>query len=371
MGLPALVAAGTSVLAIPAGTPLLLDAEAGFLLVDPPAAERHQLEELVLTRARARERDQAAAQQPAIMRDGTKIDVYCNLGAADEATPAVRAGADGCGLLRTEFLFQSRQRAPSEDEQLVQYQAIADALSGRPLTIRTLDAGGDKPIPYLVLPREENPALGLRGVRSSLGHPELLTTQLRAIVRVAPAGQCRVLLPMVTDLDDVRGVRAQLAAIAEEFRITAPPLGVMIETPASALLADQLAAECEFISIGSNDLSQYTLAMDRLHPSLAARLDALHPAVLRLIDRATQASRDHHIEAGVCGALASDPEAVAVLIGLGVRELSVVPAQIPRVKSLLRTLDAETCAALARQALSLPHAAAVRALVRDWSSNNA
>ncbi len=176
---------------------------------------------------------------------------------------------------------------------------------------------------------------------------------------------------MVTDLDDVRGVRAQLAAIAEEFRITAPPLGVMIETPASALLADQLAAECEFIAIGTNDLSQYTLAMDRLHPSLAARLDALHPAVLRLIDRATQASRDHRIEAGVCGATASDPEAVPVLIGLGVRELSVVPAQIPRIKSLLRTLDPETCAALARQALSLSHAAAVRALVRDWSGNNA
>jgi multiphosphoryl transfer protein len=371
MGLPALVAAGSSVLAIAADTPLVLDAEAGFLLVNPPPAERRRLEELLITRAQARVRDEAAAQQPAVMRDGTKIDVYCNLGATEEAAPAVRAGADGCGLLRTEFLFQARQFAPNEDEQLAQYQAIADALSGRPLTIRTLDAGGDKPMPYLVTPREENPALGLRGVRSSLGHPELLTTQLRAILRVAPAGQCRVLLPMVTDLDDVRGVRAQLGAIAAEFRIPAPPLGVMIETPASALLADQLAAECEFISIGSNDLSQYTLAMDRLHPSLAARLDALHPAVLRLIERATQASHDHRIEAGVCGAVASDPEAVPVLIGLGVRELSVVPAQIPRVKSLLRTLDPANCAALARQALSLPHAAAVRALVRDWSGNDA
>jgi phosphoenolpyruvate-protein phosphotransferase len=371
MGLPAVVAAGPSVLAIAADTPLVLDAEAGFLLVDPPASDRRRFEELVITRAQARVRDQATAQQPAVMRDGTHIHVYCNLGASEEAAPAVRAGAEGCGLLRTEFLFQARQRAPTEDEQLAQYQAIANALSGRPLTIRTLDAGGDKPIAYLVLPHEANPALGLRGLRSSLVQPELLTTQLRAILRVVPSGQCRILLPMVTDLDEVRSVRAQLAVIAEEFRMIAPPLGVMIETPASALLADQLAAECEFISIGSNDLSQYALAMDRLHPTLAARLDALHPAVLRLIDRATQASRDRRIDAGVCGALASDPEAVPVLIGLGVRELSVVPAQIPQVKGLLRTLDAASCTALAHRALALPHAAAVRDLVRDWSRNNA
>jgi phosphoenolpyruvate-protein kinase (PTS system EI component) len=176
---------------------------------------------------------------------------------------------------------------------------------------------------------------------------------------------------MVTDLDEVRGVRAQLTAIADELRISAPPLGVMIETPASALLADQLGAECAFISIGSNDLSQYTLAMDRLHPSLAARLDALHPAVLRLVDRASRASHEHRIEVGVCGALASDPDAVPVLIGLGVRELSVVPAQIPLIKSLVRRLDPATCAALAQRALSLQSAGAVRALVRDWSGNDA
>jgi phosphoenolpyruvate-protein kinase (PTS system EI component) len=303
------------------------------------------------------------------MRDGTKIDVYCNLGATEEAAPAVLAGADGCGLLRTEFLFQSRQHAPDEAEQLAQYQAIANALSGRPLTIRTLDAGGDKPLPYLKVPHEANPALGLRGLRSGLIYPELLTSQLRAILRVTPADRCRVLLPMVTDLDELRGVRAQLTAIADELRVSVPPLGVMIETPASALLADQLAGECAFISIGSNDLSQYTLAMDRLHPSLTARLDALHPAVLRLIDRASRASHERGIEVGVCGALASDPDAVPVLIGLGVRELSIVPAQIPRIKSLVRTLDPASCAALALQALSLPSAAAVRALIRDWSGN--
>jgi phosphoenolpyruvate-protein phosphotransferase len=367
MGLPALVAAGPAVRAVAANTPLVLDAEAGFLLVDPPAAELDRIAKLVASRAQANVRDEAAAQQPAITRDGTKIDVYCNLGASEEAAPAVRAGADGCGLLRTEFLFQDRRRAPDEAEQLERYQAIAAALSGRPLTIRTLDAGGDKPISYLVLPHEANPALGLRGLRSSRIHPELLATQLRAIVRVTPAGQCRVLLPMVTDLDDVRAVRAQLTAIAEECGVTVPPLGVMIETPASALLADQLAGECEFISIGSNDLSQYTLAMDRLHPNLAARLDALHPAVLRLIGSAATAGQNRGIEVGICGALASDTEAVPVLIGLGIRELSVVPTLVPRIKGLVRALDSTSCAALAHQALSLANAQEVRALVRDWS----
>jgi phosphoenolpyruvate-protein kinase (PTS system EI component) len=208
-------------------------------------------------------------------------------------------------------------------------------------------------------------------LRSSLAHPDLLRSQLRAIVRVIPAGQCRVLLPMVTDLSDLHAVRTLLATIAAEIGAPVPPLGVMIETPASALLADQLAAECEFLSIGSNDLSQYTLAMDRLHPSLASRLDGLHPAVLRLIERATQACRDHRIEAAVCGGLASDPEAVPLLIGLGIRELSLVPAQIPRIKSLVRTLESAACAALARQALALPHAGAVRELMREWSATNA
>jgi phosphoenolpyruvate-protein phosphotransferase len=371
MGLPTLVAAGAAVQAIAAGTPLVLDAEQGFLLVDPSAAERQRVEALVAARAQAHARDAAAARLPATLQDGTAVHVYCNLGAAAETAPAVAAGAEGCGLLRTEFLFLGREHAPDEAEQLREYQAIATALAGRTLTIRTLDAGGDKPIAYLPQPREENPALGLRGLRTSQARPELLTTQLRAILRVAPARQCRVLLPMVTELAEVRDVRAQLLALAAELKVTAPDLGIMIETPASALLADQLCAQVDFLSIGSNDLSQYTLAMDRLHPTLAARLDALHPAVLRLVQRAAEAGKTRGIEVGVCGGLASDPAAVPLLIGLGVRELSVVPAQIPRIKSLVRALKVAECTALARRALELESAAAVRTLVREWSARNA
>ncbi len=371
MGLPTLVAAGAPILAISPGTPLVLDADESVLLVDPQPAERQRLEARIAARRDRQARDAATAHLPGMLRDGAQVHVYCNLAAASEAASAVQAGAEGCGLLRTEFLFLARPRAPDESEQLAQYQAISDALGGRPLTIRTLDAGGDKPISYLEMPREENPALGLRGLRTGLAHPELLATQLRAISRVRPHGQCRILLPMVTDLDDLRAVREQLAMASRALGVPVPPLGVMIETPAAALLADQLAAECDFLSIGSNDLSQYTLAMDRLHPTLAGRLDALHPAVLRLIDRTVRAGAARRVDTAVCGNLASDPEAMPLLIGLGIRELSMAPAQIPRSKALLRTLEASACAELAQRALESVNATQVRALVRDWSARGA
>ena len=371
IGLPMLVAAGPAVLSIAAGTPLVVDAERGQLLVAPSADEQARVSAVIERRARQHAEDQSAAGQPALMRDGARVHVYCNLGAVAEAAPAVTAGAEGCGLLRTEFLFLDRAQAPDEDEQLAVYQAIATALDGRTLTIRTLDAGGDKPLAYLPQAHEDNPALGMRGLRTSLARPELLDAQLRAIVRVAPPGQCRVLLPMVTELDEVRTVRKRLEAISAALAVPAPKLGIMIETPASAVLADQLCAEVDFLSIGSNDLSQYTLAMDRLHPTLAARLDAVHPSVLRLIAGAAQAARARGIEVGVCGALASDAAAVPLLIGLGVRELSVVPAQIPRIKHLLRTLASADCEALAQRAVAAPSASAVRALLREWSDRHA
>ena len=371
MGLPMLVAAGPSALAIAAGTPLVLDAEQGQLLIAPPADEQARMTAVIGQRARQRAEDIAAARQAALTRDGARVHVYCNLGAVADAAAAVDAGAEGCGLLRTEFLFLERAQAPDEEEQLATYQAIATALDGRVLTIRTLDAGGDKPLAYVSQAHEENPALGLRGLRTSLAQPMLLDAQLRAIVRIAPAGQSRVLLPMVTELDEVRSVRKRIEAISAALGLPAPKLGIMIETPASALLADQLCAEVDFLSIGTNDLSQYTLAMDRLHSTLAARLDAVHPSVLRLIERAAQAARTCGIEVGVCGALASDAAAVPLLVGLGVRELSVVPAHIPRIKNLVRTLATADCAQLAQRALDAPSAPAVRALLRAWSEHHA
>ena len=369
LGLPMLVAVGEPLLAISAGTPLILDADAGQLIVDPSASELGRTRAHLAARELEQARDLETALRPASTRDGSTLHIYCNLGALAEAAPAVNAGAEGCGLLRTEFLFLEREQAPDEAEQLAQYQAIAQALGGRPLSIRTLDAGGDKPIAYLPQPHEDNPALGLRGLRTSLSRPELLVTQLRAIMRVAPPGQCRILLPMVNEPGELRQVRAHLVALSQELQLPVPALGIMIETPAAALLADQLCAQIDFLSIGSNDLTQYTLAMDRLHPLLASRLDGLHPAVLQLVARAARAGRAHNIEVGVCGGLAADPEAVPLLVGLGVQEFSMVSAQIPRIKSLVRTLDGRECAGLAERALAMSEAAQVRALMREWGSS--
>ena len=365
MGLPALVALGPRAQSIADGTQLVLDAERGVLEIEPPAARLDAARSTLAARRARLAAERAAAQRECRLADGTRIEVFANVGSAAEAEAAVRSGAEGCGLLRTEFLFLDRQLPPEEAEQAAEYQKIADALGGRPLVIRTLDAGGDKPIAYLPQPPEENPALGLRGVRTSLANLPLLRTQLGAILAVRPGEQCRILLPMITDTAEVAAVRAVLDEIRAERGVTrAVEVGVMIETPASAVLADQLAAVADFLSIGTNDLTQYTLAMDRGHAQLAPRLDALHPAVLRLIERAAAAAAPRGRLVAVCGGLASEPLAAALLVGLGVRELSAVAAVIPRLKAALSRVTLDECRALAQAALALESAAAVRALAQ-------
>ena len=363
MDIPTMVATGPGALRIPTGTTVILDAEAGWLYVDPPRMHIELARSQLAEKRARRVAEQLAAQRECRTADGTRIEVFANVGSEAEAHAAVRNGAEGSGLLRTEFLFLERTAPPDEAEQLMQYQQIAHALEGRPLTIRTLDIGGDKPIPYLPLPHEENPALGLRGVRTSLWRPDLLRIQLRAILRVRPVGQCRILLPMVTDVGEIRAVRSMLDELRREEGYREPiALGAMIETPASAVMADRIAREADFLSVGTNDLTQYTLAMDRGHPELAARLDALHPAVLRLVAKVVEAARVHGRTVAVCGGLASDPVAVPILIGLGVHELSMVPAVIPQLKALIATLNIEECTRLATHALERETAEAVRAL---------
>jgi len=363
MDIPTMVATGPEALRIPTGTTVVLDAEAGWLYIDPPRMHVELTRTQLTEKRQRRVAEQLAAQRECRTSDGTRIEVFANVGSEGEAHAAVRNGAEGSGLLRTEFLFLERTAPPDETEQLQQYQQIATALEGRPLTIRTLDIGGDKPIPYLPLPHEENPALGLRGVRTSLWRPDLLRIQLRAILRVRPMGQCRILLPMITDAGEISAVRTMIDELRrEEGRADPIAVGAMIETPASAVMADRIAREADFLSVGTNDLTQYTLAMDRGHPELAARLDALHPAVLRLISTVVNAAKAYDRMVAVCGGLASDPVAVPVLIGLGVHELSMVPAVIPQLKALISTLNIDDCAALASMALERETAEAVRAL---------
>lgn len=363
MNVPAVVAAGPRVLVIEDGALLILDGDAGVLTVGPSGAEIEAAQGALATRQALRAEAQASAQTPARTADGTRIEVFANLGAVADAAPAVAAGAEGCGLLRTEFLFLDRQSAPSEDEQAAQYQAIAAALDGRPLIIRTLDVGGDKPVAYLPIPAEENPALGLRGVRIGLWRPEILETQLRAILRVSPRGQCRIMIPMVSSVSELTRVREVLDAVRLRMGVAEPvELGVMIETPAAAITADLIAAEADFLSIGTNDLAQYALAMDRGNPALAAQVDALHPAVLRLIGEAARGGALHGRLVAVCGALASDLAAAPILIGLGVTELSASPAAVAELKALIRTLTMDACRDLAARALAQSSAVAVRAL---------
>lgn len=358
MNLPALVAAGPQVLHIAEGTPLVLDADEGVLRIAPDAATIAAAEEKLARERSRREVAREAAHDDCRLASGERIEVFANIGAPADAEKAIAYGAEGCGLLRTEFLFLDRDTPPDVAQQTATYQRIVTAFGGRPVVIRTLDAGSDKPLRYLPLPHEENPALGVRGVRASLRNPELLRDQLRAIVRIEPLTTCRIMLPMITDVDEVRRVRAMLDDVCRELGRTAPPLGVMIETPASALLARPLAEVADFFSIGSNDLSQYALAIDRGQAELAAQLDALHPAVLRLIRIAADAGRP----VAVCGGLASDPLAAPLLVGLGVDELSAVPSSIPELKATLRALRLEDCRALAERALAAPSAAAVRAI---------
>jgi phosphocarrier protein FPr/phosphocarrier protein len=370
MGIPALVALGPSVLDIAEGSWLVLDAEQGNLATAPDQTALAAAEQTLTARQQRKQAERAAAHADCRTADGIRIEVFANLGSLAEAQVAVAHGAEGCGLLRTEFLFLERDAPPDEEEQLQQYQGIATALAGRPLVIRTLDIGGDKPIPYLPMPAEPNPALGLRGVRTSLWRPDLLRVQLRAILRVQPAGQCRILLPMITDTAEIRAVRRMIDEVRRELRHTGSiAVGAMIETPAAALLAERVATEVEFLSIGTNDLTQYTLAMDRGHSELAHRIDGLHPAVLRLVSATVTAAQKHSRFVAICGGLASEPAAVPVLLGLGVQELSVVPTLVPQLKSLIRTLTLDACRSLAQRAVALDTAEAVRALVNDFSAS--
>jgi len=355
MNLPALVAAGPQVLEIAEGTPLVLDAEEGLLRINPDVATVDSAEKSAARRRSHREAARASAGQECHLASGERIEILANIGAVADVATARASGAEGCGLLRTEFLFLDRDTPPDVAFQTGTYQSIVSAFGGHPVVIRTLDAGSDKPLRYLPLPRSENPALGVRGVRASLRHPELLREQLRAILRVKPLAPCRILVPMITDPSEVERVRVILDAECRDLGCDAPPLGVMIETPASALNADALAEVADFLSIGTNDLAQYTLAMDRGEAELAAQLDAMHPAVLRLIQMTAIAGRAAGRPVAVCGGLASNPDAAAVLVGLGVNELSMVPSVIPEVKARLRELRFDDCRVLAERALAGGH----------------
>jgi phosphocarrier protein FPr/phosphocarrier protein len=372
MGVPAVVAVGAALDAVGEGATLILDADAATLQISPDARALEAAQGRLAARAARRETARAAARNPAKLADGTPLPVLANLGSLADATTAVASGAEGSGLLRTEFLFLDREAPPDEAEQAASYQAIADALESRPLVIRLLDIGGDKPVAYLPGRGEENPALGVRGVRLLLRSPSMLRTQLRAILRMETTSRCSIMIPMVSRVSELRAVRAALDEARADLGVSRRvDLGVMIETPAAAMVADLLAREADFLSIGTNDLTQYALATDRGHPELAGEVDGLDPAVLRLIKRTCDGAAGQGLSTSVCGGLAGDPTAIPLLIGLGVTKLSMTPAAIPEAKALIRTLATEACRKLADSALSADCADDVRALAATFLNGDA
>jgi phosphocarrier protein FPr len=363
LDLPAIVAIDPRALDLANGTPVVLDGAAGTLRRDPPAEEVRRIEEHQERHRRQRAGHLARALEPAVTRDGHRVEVAGNIGALADVEQLVALGGEGVGLLRSEFLFLDRAEAPTEDEQAARFGEIVAALDGRPAIVRTLDVGGDKPLSYLPMPREENPFLGERGIRLLLNRPDVLRAQVRAVLRASTRGTVRLMFPMIARLDEWRRVKALLEEETARLGVAPVPAGIMVEVPAAALLADQFAPEVDFFSIGTNDLTQYTLAMDRGHPKLAPQVDGLDPSVLRLIARTADAARAHGRWVGVCGGIAADPQAVPLLVGLGVDELSVSVPAIPAVKALVRTLDVPGCRALAERALQAASAADVRALL--------
>ena len=366
LGIPAVVGAGAAILLLEPGTALLLDGQRGKVSVAPPADE---LQRALAERDQREQRLQAAWSQrhaPAVTRDGHALEVFANIGDSSGIDKVVEQGAEGVGLLRTELIFMAHPQVPDVATQEAEYRRVLDGLQGRPLVVRTLDVGGDKPLPYWPIAAEDNPFLGVRGVRLTLQRPQVMEDQLRALLQAADDRPLRIMFPMVGQMHEWRAAKAMVERLRQDIPVADLQVGIMIEVPSAALLAPQLAREVDFFSIGTNDLTQYTLAIDRGHSSLSAQADGLHPAVLQLIDMTVRAAHAEGKWVGVCGELAADPQAVSVLLGLAVDELSVSPRSIAEVKALVRQADYSTACALAREALQQDSAEAVRALVERY-----
>ena len=364
LGVPAVAGMDPRVLELPSGVRAVLDGDAGTLWRDPSPAEEVEIAARQAAAARLRAAELAVATQPAVTRDGHRVEVAANVGDLDEARRVPEVGGEAIGLLRSEFLFLERRTAPTEEEQTAAYEAIIRQVGPeRLVVVRTLDVGGDKPLPYLPVAAEANPFLGERGIRVLLNRPELFAAQVRAILRASRAGKVAVMFPMISTMAEWRAARELVELQRLALGVPPLPVGIMIETPSAALLADRFAQEADFFSIGTNDLTQYTLAMDRTNPGLAPQVDALHPSVLRLIERTVAGAHAHGRWVGVCGAAAGDPQAVPVLVGLGVDELSASVPLVPAVKAQVRALSLEECRATARLALDAADGAEVRELV--------
>lgn len=360
-GIPLLVAAGADVLRIADGTPLVVDADTAILIVDPASDVRADYEHRLAERAQALAVAHAAAAAPAVTTDGTTIAVCANVGSVDDAKAAADAHADGAGLVRTEFLFQSRPEPPTVQEQEAVYRAITDAFGGRRVVFRTLDAGADKPLPFLPAEHEANPYLGVRGIRLMLRQPDLLRQQLQAICAVAADAPVSVMFPMISSVDELQAALGILDDACGGIRPDGLRVGMMIEVPSAALKAGAFAPHVDFFSVGTNDLTQYALAAERGNPALATLADPLDPGVLQLVDMLCRNAAPASVS--ICGEAAADPMATPVFVGLGVDSLSVAGPSVATVKAAVRRIDRGQAADLAARARWCATSAEVRRLI--------
>ena len=371
LGIPAVVGLGPTIMQVTEGTPLIIDGTTGQVWISPEAKLTKEYTTKQKEWRDAREKARAASAAPAVTKDGTPIEVVANIGSPEDARVAIDNGAEGVGLLRTEFLFLDRHDAPTEEEQFDAYQTIAEVMGTRPVIVRTLDVGGDKPLAYLDLGHEDNPFLGQRAIRLCLNRPDIFKTQLRAILRATPKHNLKIMFPMIADVGEVRRARTLLNETRSELRAAKVPMadrvdvGIMVEIPAAAVLARAIAKEVDFFSIGTNDLTQYTLAAERGNASVAHLQDALHPAVLNQIKSTVEAADAAGKWVGVCGELAGDPLAIPILIGLGVKELSMASGSIPRAKQIVRALKMPEARRLASEAVKMDTADAVRRFMQE------
>ena len=372
LGLPAIVAAGPALLSAPVDSIAVVDGDTGRLYLDISEADQCDVVEVIARQTAARESLRATCHLPATTTDGHTVEISANVTNPKQAIAALDAGADGVGMMRTEFLLLERRNAPDEEEQYQVYRKMVEVMVGRRLIIRALDIGGDKQVPYLNLLHEENPFLGMRGARLLLQQPDLLYPQLRALYRAARHGPLWVMFPMVTHIGEIEALRNHCELARGQVKGPEVKLGIMVEVPAVAMMAEHFAAIVDFFSIGTNDLTQYTLATDRQHPELAAQADSLHPAVLNLIDATVRGAQGAAQSiggrwVGVCGSLAGDPLGARILTGLGVNELSMSAQDIAPVKTALRNESRAAMLELARRALRARTAEEVRALAQQIS----
>ena len=369
LGMPAVMGMRNIMNEVTSGITALLDGDTGHLVLDPDEQTRN-----IYTNKKAQQDAQKAEYaklhgKPATTLDHKTFALYSNIGSPNDLHLIDENGSDGIGLFRSEFLFMESKQAPSEDQQYTIYRKVAEHMKGKTVILRLLDIGGDKPLSYLNFPKEENPFLGWRGVRLYKDNPEVFLSQIRAAIRAAAYGDLWVMIPMVISLEELRWVKQQIAEqsvkLEAEGRNHNPHLkvGIMIETPASALIAEQLATEAAFFSIGTNDLTQYTLAVDRGNTKISDLYDGLHPAVLRLMKMTCDAAHKAGIDVGICGEMGGQLEATPLLVGMGFNEISISGKMLPAVKYAISKLQYDECRTLLNNAIAAEDAEAVRKLL--------